>query len=167
MKKTLRGILAVAITFGFIHSIALACEKKGDCKGVEGDCKGVYGKRLGMQDKFFKKIKLLHKFQKEVDLTKEQEKEVEKISLTLKKELILKNAEVEVLAIEIKSGLYQEEVDMESINNFIDKKYEIKKEIAKKVAAAMAEMKKVITKEQCEKLKGLKKESKLQCLKDK
>ena len=65
-----------------------------------------------------------------------------------------------IIAIDIKSAMWEDTIDVNSTNALIDKKYDLKKEKAKALVAAYAELKSMLTDEQQKKLKSLCKDNK-------
>ena len=107
----------------------------------------------------------LLKNKEELGLSDKQVGKIKDLKVNTKKNLIRKNAEIEILAIDIKAGLWKDTVDSAMLGKLIDKKYEIKKEKAKSTVNAYAALKNILTKGQKEKLKGLYKSRKDSCKK--
>ena len=82
------------------------------------------------------------------------------IKLNSKKDTIEKTAEIDILALDIKAGLYGDTVDSAQLGALIDKKYKIKAEKAKATVGAYAALKGVLTEAQKEKMKELYKKCK-------
>ncbi len=120
-------------------------------------------KKADLESKFFYKAHKLLKKKEELGLTEKQVDKIVDLKVATKKDLIRKKADIEILALDIKSQLYEERINVRAVNDLIDKKYEIKKAKAKALVAACAELKGVLTKAQKEKLKWLYKESKCGC----
>ena len=116
-----------------------------------------------LEAKFFHKAHKLFKNKDELGLTEKQVDKLKDLKVRTKKDLIRKNADIEIIALDIKSQLYGEKVNVKVVNDLIDKKYEIKKAKAKALVAAYAELKDVLTKAQKEKLKELYEEKKCGC----
>lgn len=117
--------------------------------GMKKDPKG------DLESKFYHKMMTVIKNQEELGLSDEQVKKLKDLKLTTKKEEIRKKAEIDMLAIDIKAGMWEDAIDINVVNALIDKKYELKKEKAKALVAAYVALKSVLTEEQQEKLKGL------------
>jgi hypothetical protein len=83
----------------------------------------------------------------------EQLDKIKKLKVVLKKDLIRKKADIKVIKVDIRSLLYEDEVDVDVINRLIDQKYEIKKSKFKMVVESYAKLKKALTKEQMDNLK--------------
>ncbi|NQV03860.1 MAG: hypothetical protein HQ532_00015, partial [Candidatus Omnitrophica bacterium] len=71
-----------------------------------------------------------------------------------------KKAEIDLIAIDIKAALWEDTIDLGSVNTLIDRKYELKKQKTKALVAAYAALKGMLTKEQIKNLKGLCKKGK-------
>jgi len=121
---------------------------------AEGDSKkGGHNKELDYT--VFSKAHFLIKNQEELKLTDEQVAKIKDLKIQAKKDLIMKKAEIEVLAIDIKSKLYEDTINIEEINKLVDQKYELKKEKAKFLIENFANLKNILTAEQKEELKSL------------
>jgi len=79
---------------------------------------------------------------------------IKEIKINIKKDLIKSAAEVDLLAVDIKTKLW-EASDINEISKLIDKKYEIKKESMKKLVSAMLHFKKAVTEDQLMKLHSM------------
>ena len=86
---------------------------------------------------------------------------IKTLKVEAKKELIRKNAEIKLLEIDIKSAMYADNIDVEAIGKLIDAKYDLKKEKAKNTINKYVELKGILTPEQKDTLKGLKKQCKM------
>lgn len=126
--------------------------------GVGYHKKGEYGgyHRKGLSGKAMKKMHMVLRNKKELEITDEQEQAIRKLKYDTKKKVITMKAEADVIAVDIKSMMYDDDpMDTEAINALIDKKYEIKKNKAKILIGAYAELKKILTAEQKDKLRDL------------
>ncbi|HDP16463.1 MAG TPA: hypothetical protein ENN16_01255 [Candidatus Omnitrophica bacterium] len=130
----------------FVFSATHVYAERGKTKDGSGDMLG----------KFCQKVMLIVKNQEELGLSDVQVKEIKDLKMATKKDMIMKKAEIDVLALDIKAGLWEDEIDVTALNGLVDKKYEIKKEKAKSLIAAYASLKGMLTKEQQVKLKELK-----------
>lgn len=130
-----------------------------DRRGAEGQVRP--GEmREDQKDAFMKKVKLIYRFQEELGITDEQLESLKTIKNTVKKDIIMKKAEIEVISVDIKAALEVDDIDVTAVNALIDKKYEIKKAKAKITVEALAKLKNVLTPAQKDKLKMLIKERK-------
>ena len=117
---------------------------------------------LSLEDKFYHKAKLIMSNKEQLGLSEEQANKVEELKMKTKKDLIRKNAELEILALDIKTEMQKDPTDINAVNALVDKKYDLKKEKAKSLVEACAVLKTILTKEQKEKMKELCKTSEKQ-----
>jgi len=128
---------------------------------------GGYDKKDGkfsFDNKFFKKAHCILRNNDELGLTDEQYAKIKQLKLTTKKDLIMKEAEIEIVAIDIKALLWDDKIDVGEADKLLDKKYFLKKEKAKMLIRAYAALKDTLTQEQKDKLAEIRKE---QCKKSK
>lgn len=142
----LKRVIAVVclMCFGLLTSQAYA--EHGRMKGGYGD----------MEEKVCRKAGWIIKNQEELGLSDEQVGKINDLNLATKKDMIKKKAEIEILSLDIKAGLREDEIDIAGLNALIDKKYEIKKEKTKSLVSAYAALKGILTEEQQKKIKELK-----------
>ncbi|MFH1062278.1 MAG: hypothetical protein V1747_05240 [Candidatus Omnitrophota bacterium] len=111
----------------------------------------------GLEAKFLGKIKSLSAHQEMLDLNDQQIKQIKDLHISTKKELIRSNAEIEIVSIDIKSNLFDtDKIDLKIMEKLIDEKYKIKKDQAKILVKAFAQIQNILTKEQKDTLKNLK-----------
>lgn len=139
MRKVLLVLMCLSLLVPSVYA------EHGKMKGGHGD----------FDQKFCQKAMMIVKNQEELGLSDAQVKKVKDLKMSTKKDLIRKNAEIEILALDIKSALWEDEVDLNAINTLIDKKYDLKKEKTKSLVAAYVSLKGMLTKEQQKTLKGL------------
>lgn len=140
MKKLFVGIVALGLVMTLGGSTALA--------------KSGY-KKDSIKDKFFKKIKMMYVYQDEIGLSDEQMDKIKAIKIDLKKDLIMKKAQIQVIMVDVKAALYEDEINVEAVSALVDKKYEIKKAKMKKLIQAYADVKKILTQDQMDNLKKI------------
>jgi Spy/CpxP family protein refolding chaperone len=146
-NKYLIMALALALVVGLMQSVSLADKKtKHDHREH---------KELSIEKKFFKAVRLIYVYQDKLKLTDEQLGQIKDLKVALKKELIGKKADIKVIKVEIRSLMYEKEIDVGAINKLIDQKYEIKKAKSKTVIESCAKLKKILTEEQIKKLKEI------------
>ncbi|MCQ9206365.1 MAG: hypothetical protein NG740_00565 [Omnitrophica bacterium] len=156
MSKKLIGIVAVvALVFGALALTAFA-DGYGKEEGYHGK-----GKGGGFEDKVSCKAYFLLKNKEELGLSDKQIDKIKKLKLSVKKDAIKKSAEIEVLALDIKAGLWKDKANSAALGKLIDKKYKLKAEKAKAAIGAYVALKKVLTKPQKAKMKGLFKKCKV------
>jgi hypothetical protein len=80
------------------------------------------------------------------------------LGFAVKKQLIQRNAEIEIIVIDIMHGLKQDKINVESLKKLIDKKYELKKAKNKYLVEKYAQLKGLLKQTQWDKLKEIWKE---------
>ena len=146
----MRKILVIAVALVVI--LAVVQETSFAYEGGYNKTKG-YNRKSG--SKVATKAHMILKNGDELGLLDEQTTKIKELMLESKKDEIMQTAEIETIALDIKSKMWKDAVDTEAINVLIDKKYESKKVKAKATVAAYAELKNILTKKQNEKLKEL------------
>lgn len=141
MRKVMTTMALVAI-LAMVTTASFAYDK--ECK-----------KSKGSECRVDKKAHMLLKNQDELGLSDAQVKQIKEIMLVSKKGKIKQSAEIEIIVLDIKSAMCEDDVDTKAINALIDKKYELKKVAAKSSIAAYAELKSILTEKQRDKLKDL------------
>lgn len=91
----------------------------------------------------------------ELNLTDEQRDKIVTIKIDLKKKLIRDNAEIQATKIDLFAALHKDDLDAIKIHSTIDKKYELKKGLAKASVQAIIDLNGLLTPEQKEKTKEL------------
>lgn len=125
------------------------------CKGMKGEGNRHISAGGSLDGKVFHKAKFLLKKQEELGLSEEQVSRIKEIKMALKKDLITRKADIEVAGIDIKAALSADKLDAEAVNTLIDKKYELKKQKAKRTVEAYAQLKDVLTAEQRSQIKDM------------
>jgi len=144
MKKNTTAVLMVMVLCGVFVVNGYAC---GDCKKK--------GASSSISDKFFKKAGFIFERYGELQLSDDQKSKIKVLKKKAKKELIRKEAEIDIMGIDFKEAIYQDMIDIAAVNTLIDKKYEVKKEKTKFFVKSLAELKVLLTEEQKSKLKEL------------
>lgn len=137
----------------FVCLIAVLCLFSSSA--YAGTCKTCEYKKSSLSCKFICKAHVILKNKDELGLTDGQVEKVKELKLNTKKELIRTDAEIKIMALDIKAGLYQEAVDAKAVNALVDKKYDLKKAKAKSLVSAYAELKGILDEEQMAKLKDV------------
>ncbi|MFA5260870.1 MAG: Spy/CpxP family protein refolding chaperone [Candidatus Omnitrophota bacterium] len=112
-------------------------------------------RKKGFEENFFKKAHMLLKQQEELKLSEEQIGKIKNLKLNVKKDLIMKEAQIKVIGLDVKALLWEDAIDVDQVNGLIEQKYDIKKAKAKMFVKAMADLENILTDEQKEALKGL------------
>lgn len=144
-KKT---VIASLLAFALILNITAL-------EAYAFNCGKTKGRAWSLERTFFRKAHLILINQEELGLSDKQVKEIRDLKTKAKKDLIRKNAEIDIIALDISRAMWEEPVDTGAINKLIDKKYDLKKENAKSLVEAYAALKGVLKDEQKDKLKTL------------
>ncbi|MCA9395377.1 MAG: Spy/CpxP family protein refolding chaperone [Candidatus Omnitrophica bacterium] len=128
-------------------------------KGFDGHGRG-HGQRRGKRDKgmdgmLYAKTHFLLKHQDELGLSEDQVKQIKKLKLSTKKAVIAKEAEIDIVTVDLHAVLWEESPDAAAVRSLVSKKYDLKKEKALTVTDAFLQLKTVLTAEQKEKAKAV------------
>jgi len=147
MKRSIITAITIVFALGPILSISFAEDGQG------------YGNKdyheMPLEKKFFKKLHMIFLHQNDLGITDEQLAQLDELKIALKKDFIKKQAEIDIIKVDIRSSLHEEEVNLEAVNKLIDQKFEIKKSKSKQLIASMAKLKKILSKEQRKQMKDL------------
>jgi Spy/CpxP family protein refolding chaperone len=115
------------------------------------------GNRYGcsFEEKIMCKFHLVISNHDKLNLSDEQTAKIKGLKINTKKDLIKRNAEIDLISVDMKSKLWEDVIDKEDINKLIDQKYELKKAKTKVLINAYAELKNILTDEQRKKLKDI------------
>lgn len=119
------------------------------CKKAKGHQKGVTGKI------FCKKAKFILTNQDELGLSDKQVEQIKDLSSTTKRELIKRDAEIDLATFDIKEKLHKDKVDVKATHPLIDKKHDLKKAKEKYLVQQYADLKGILSREQLIKMKTL------------
>jgi len=148
VKKILTLLIAISfITGSFLVSGAYA-KDYGMMKGY------AKGHGMDMTDKFFKKASFILWNAEELGLSENQIDKIESLKYDTKKDLLMKEAEIDVIALDIKRELRKDSPDTSAINKLLDKKYDLKKEKTKKLVSSYVDLKSMLTDSQMKELKS-------------
>lgn len=114
--------------------------------------------KKGLKEKFFKKTHMILRYEEELDLSEKQVSAIRALMVETKKEFIAKKAEVDILAVDIRSLLREDKVDTKRVHRLIDQKYAAKAAKAKLLVSAYAELKSRLDEDQWDEFRELKKE---------
>lgn len=109
----------------------------------------------GIRAKFFFKVDFILKNAKDIKINVDQEENMKKLVLKLKKFIILKEAEIETLYMDIDSELKKDTLYINAINSFIDKKYEVQKQKEKASVEAYVALDEMLDRDQKNRVKEL------------
>ncbi len=149
MKKMRFGLMAAVVAALLTLSSAYAGHGDGGC-GKRDGCGGD-----GFGQKFFMKAHFILEHAQELGLTQAKVDEIHRWKMEAKKKLIKQQAEIDVLALDIKSKLMQTPMDADGIKGLLDQKYDLLKAQSKESVDALAKLKNSLTPEQHAKLKAL------------
>jgi len=158
MYKRLGTIFIVLLlclsSISLAHAASCPLHKRGNDK----NCPACKMEKMEFDEMFFHKLYFIGAYSEEIKLTDEQKEDLKALKYRVRKDLIMKDADIDTYALEIKETLEQDQIskeDLARLNEMIDKKYEVKKEKAKVIALAYSDLKKVITVDQLRKLKAI------------
>jgi len=151
MKKY---IYPVVVVFMLAALLSCAAEVRAD-GGCGKMCMYQKSEKMGMDEMLFHKFHMILENAKELGLSAQQIESIKSLKLKTKKDLITKEAEIDLVALDVKTELWKDAIDVNVINPLIDRKYELKKEKAKILVAAISEIKKTLSKDQMDKLKAM------------
>lgn len=120
-----------------------------------GGMKGKVKEKMDLEEKFLHKAHFIMMNAEELGLSDEQAQKLKTLKYNVKKSKIKNDADVELVALDIRQALDNEEVDTGALNTLIDKKYSIKSQAAKDLIASYADLKKLLTKDQMKKMKDI------------
>jgi len=143
-----RSLILLSVVAVLIAGLAVSAAFAADHKKKDGH-------RKGMDEKLFYKAHMMLRNEIELGLSDEQVGMIKDLKLSTKKSMIRQKAEIEILALDVKAAMWKDTIDVEAVGKLIDQKYELKKQKAKSLVAAYAELKGILTKEQKDKLKEL------------
>ncbi len=118
--------------------------EKGGCSCKKGD----KPRQEKMDEMVFHKAHMLLMHQEEMGLSDEQVSKIKSLKIGLKKDLIMRKAEIEIIGVDIKALLWEDSIDTEKVNILLEKKYQLKEKKAKALVKAMADLKAMLTPEQ-------------------
>ena len=153
MKRKLTFVVAALLVLGVTASFVFAGSDYGKSKKMYKD----KDKGMTMEYAFFKKVKKIYSNQEDLGVTEEQLGKVKEVKIALKKDLISKKAELDLVKVDITSLMYNDEFSEEVMDGLIDKKYDIKKAKEKRIVSACVSLNGLLTEEQKTKMKELKK----------
>ena len=150
MKRKVTFLITALLILGMV-SVVYAESGRGKSKMMHGK------KEMSMEDKFFKKIKMIYHKQEELGITEEQMDKIKDVKIALKKDLIRKKADIDLVKVDIKVLMYDDDLDVKAMKALIGKKYDIKKAKAIRIVDACASLRGFLTDKQKAEMKKLKK----------
>jgi len=110
---------------------------------------------MRLDEKFFMKAKFFIYSKEAIGLSEEQVQQIKDLKHQVQKDLIRREADIDVLKVDIKTKLHENPVDVAGLNAMMDQKYEMKKKKAKMLVQAIADLKAVLSGEQYEMMKNV------------
>ena len=109
----------------------------------------------GLQEKIFYKAHFILNNEEELNLSKKQVRTIKDLKITLKKNIINMQAQIDLLGVDIKTEMWEDPMNIETINSLVEEKYTIKKEKTKTLIDAYSKLKGVLNEDQKKTLKKL------------
>lgn len=114
---------------------------------------GGHGKKAyGDGDSFFYTAHKLIKKQEKLGLTDEQVSAIRSLKLETKKDLVRQKSEIDIAKLDLKSRMAAD-ANADELKEIVDRKYELKKEMAKSLIDANAKLKQTVSAEQWKQVK--------------
>ena len=143
---TIVFLMLLGMAFSVSEASAKQCSYSGHGTSYQSwDLKG----------KFSHKAYFMLDNQDELGLSEKQVQSIKDLKISVKKDMIRQEAEIEVIGIDLRSKLHGNPVDVNGTNDLVDKKYELKKTKTKGLVEAFAKLKSTLTQEQYDQLKDL------------
>ncbi len=147
------------LTFGSARAESKCKEgmmDKGMCMaGMEKSGKMGMEQKMDFEEMFYHKTGFFLMHSEDLGLTDDQKEKIQTLKMKVKKSMIMKEAEIDVAAIDIMDMLKADQTDMSAVNKLIDKKYGVKTQKAKELAVAYVEAKGILSKDQMKKAKDI------------
>ncbi|NQT22406.1 MAG: hypothetical protein HQ579_03090 [Candidatus Omnitrophica bacterium] len=121
------------------------------CLGYHGGSKG----KGDLESKVSHKAKKILMNKDELGLSADQIKKVNSLNKKVRKDLIKKNAEIDMLKVDIKEQMCADPADKAVLTQLIEKKYDLKKEKSVYLAHSYIDLKNVLNEEQKAKMKDI------------
>lgn len=147
MKERKIGLFFLLVFLLAIY-LPLMAYAQGCLKGAQQKC--------GLEKKMSCTLHCIMANQDELGLTDEQGEKIQQLKTSSQKDLIKLEAEIDLITIDIKSKSREDKIDKEGIGELIDRKYDLKKEKAKALIGAYADLRNILSIEQTKKLSQLK-----------
>ena len=107
-----------------------------------------FWKNNNSSSKFINKFEIILEASEQLKLSDAQIDKIEDEKISAQKALIMANANIESIALDIKVQLNKDKINMKTINKLIEEKYELKKNKNKRQVGAYARIKDILSKEQ-------------------
>ena len=154
MKRIATIFVVVLCALALASSVTFADQcSMGKCNVMSKGHK-MWGKK-GLDKMFFFKAHLALAKAKELGLSDDQVSKIKALTYNLKKSFIKEDADIKSLGLDIREAITKDTVDTNAVNSLIDKKYALKATKDKEAVEAYANLKKILTKDQYDKLKEM------------
>ncbi len=154
MKKVLIAGLVVSGLIMASPTVASACpNQKSQCS------KCAEKSRTCKISKLKKKIGLLWENKEDLGLKDGQLDKIKDIKHASTKKLIQLKADIEIVMVDLKSAMYVDSIDVDSVNKLIEAKYAAKEEASKTFIKSISDIQQVLSKDQRDQWKDLCKKS--------
>ncbi|MCA9403645.1 MAG: hypothetical protein KC897_07680 [Candidatus Omnitrophica bacterium] len=105
-------------------------------------------------DRFNQERRRIIRYAEVLGLNDRQSEKIDELSRHLEKEMVLQDARVEVIDIDLRAELSKDQVDMKQVRKLLAEKFEIERKRTEGQAAAYASLKEILSQAQREKLRG-------------
>jgi len=145
----------IGLFFLLVFSLVIYSPLMAYAQGCPKGCQKKGPRGVGFEKKIFCKLRLAIVQQDELGLSEDQVAKIQEIETSARKDIIKREAEIDLVTVDIKSKLHKDKIDKESIGKLIDQKYDLKKEKAKALIGVCAELNDILSGEQKKKLRGI------------
>ena len=153
IQNVLKGMQWLILSFFIIaippYSLAEACSFGGHGSQGQGD----HGWKL--QDKFFYKAHYMLENKDAIGLSEDQVQSIKQQKTDVKKLLISRGAEIELLEVDIETQMHAYPVDETALTNLVEQKFRVKQSQALELAKAYAKLRNTLNEDQNNALKEL------------
>ncbi|MGB3082188.1 MAG: hypothetical protein WBB86_04275 [Candidatus Omnitrophota bacterium] len=109
----------------------------------------------GLEEKLFYKAHFMLKNEEELGLSEKQVDQIRKLKIDTKKDMINKQAQIDLIGVDIKTQMWEDPMDLDTMNELVEHKYMIKEAKTKALLSAYAQLKGLLTEDQKTTLKKL------------
>ena len=154
MKRKLIIFIAVLCASALVSSAAFADQCSTGKYNFMSKSHKMWSEK-GHDGIFLYKARLALAHASELGLNDDQIAKIKALEYAFKKSLIKEDADIKSLELDIREAIEKDAVDTNAVNSLIDKKYSVKADQAKEAVGAYANLKKILTKDQYDKLKEM------------
>ena len=154
MKRIATVFIIMLCALALVSSAALADQCSMSKCNFMPKCHKMWS-RKGHDEMFLHKAHLALAKTEELGLSDDQVSKIKALEYNFKKSLIKEDADIKSLGLDIRETVTKDTVDINAVNNLIDQKYALKAQKAKEAVQACANLKKILTKDQYNKLKDM------------